>query len=437
MNLHTTRAASQNRQPCEAGATRSTPREERATAMRSAKRLLQNRFSRAAAVTAISLAMVLGLTSCTLDYTVGYVYVTTNQSNPGMIDQYTIDFYSGSLSQIGTPVAAGNDPIALVPSVNGRFVYVVNKLDSTVQEFAVQNNGSLVSQHVYPVTGTLPTAITMDPQGAFLFVTFTYQPGYSAATPGPGGVSIFPVNADYSLGTPTTQVVGNNPVGVTASYFNHFVYVLDQETQPNATVLGFAENPSTGALMPVPGTTITTVAGKTVATGYAAGVMPSGIAEEPTARFVYVTDELANQLIGYQVLSSGALIAMVNGPFPTGLYPSNLTIDPTGRLIYVVNFNGSTVQGYMIDGSTGTPSGAVGAFATATGTGPTCVAIDPAEGIYLYTSDSQDATVTGLQLNPNTGGLVGVQNSPFYASGSPSCLTIVPTGSHSSPTYIP
>ncbi len=416
---------------------RSTPREPRAQAIRWAKHLLRSRFSRMAAVAAVSLAMIVGLTSCTLDYTVGYVYVTTNQGNPGMIDAYTIDYYSGSLSQIGTPVAAGNDPVTLVPSVNGRFIYVVNKLDSTVQEFAVQNDGSLVSQHVYPVTGTLPTAIAMDTQGAFLYVAFTYQTGYSAATPGPGGVSIFPVNADYSLGTPTTQNVGNNPVGVTVSYFNHFVYVLDQETEPNATVLGFSQNTTTGALTPVPGTTITTVGGKTVATGYAAGVVPSAIAEEPTSRYVYVTDQIANQLIGYEVLPSGALTAMVNGPFPTGLYPSNLTIDPTGRLIYVVNFNGSTVQGYMIDGATGTPAGAAGAFASPTGTGPSCVAIDPAEGIYLYTSDSLDATVTGLKVNPNTGGLVGVQNSPFYASASPTCLTIVPTGSHSSQTVIP
>jgi 6-phosphogluconolactonase len=43
------------------------------------------------------------------------------------------------------------------------------------------------------------------------------------------------------------------------------------------------------------------VAGKTVATGYAAGVVPSAIAEEPTARFVYVTDQASNQLIGYTV----------------------------------------------------------------------------------------------------------------------------------------
>jgi 6-phosphogluconolactonase len=397
-----------------------------------------HKISRIAKVSVVSVAMVLGLASCSLDYTVGYVYMTTNKSNPGLIDQYAIDFDSGALSQIGSPVAAGNNPVTLVASPSGMFVYVLNQADSTVQEFAVQGDGTLASQHVYPITGgTRPTAAAIDPQGAFLYVAFTYQTGYSAATPGPGGVAIFPVNADNSLGTQTTQPVGNNPVAVTASYFNHFVYVLDQEASPKATILGFSQNTTTGALTPVPGTTITTVAGKTVATGFAAGVVPSAIAEEPTSRFLYVTDQAANQLIGYTVLASGGLLPMVNGPFATGLFPSDLTIDPTGKLIYVVNFNGSTVQGYMIDAGTGTPSGAVGAFATGTGTGPTCVAIDPAVGVFLYTSNSLDNTVTGEQLNPNTGGLTAVQNSPFNSSGQPTCLTVVANGSHATQTIVP
>lgn len=412
-------------------------RENRAKAIRFVEHMPWNRFSRLAKVSVVSVAMVLGLASCTLDYTVGYVYMTTNKSNPGLIDQYAIDFDSGALSVVGSPVAAGNDPVTLVAAPNGQFVYVINQGDSTVQEFAVEGDGSLASKNVYKTTGTHPTAVAIDPQGAFLYVTFTYQTGYSATTPGPGGVSIFPVNADNSLGTPLTQNVGNNPVGVTVSYFNHFVYVLDQEASPKATILGFSQNTSTGALTPVPGTTIATVGGKTVATGFAAGVVPNAIAEEPTSRYVYVTDQAANQLIGYTVLASGGLLPMVNGPFATGLFPADLTIDPTGKLIYVVNFNGNTVQGYMIDGATGTPSGAAGAFATGTGTGPTCVAIDPALGDFLYTSNSLDNTVTGERLNPNTGGLQGVQNSPFNGSGQPSCLTVVPNGPHAAQAVIP
>ena len=385
----------------------------------------------------VSLAMVLGLSSCSLDYVVGYVYMTTAKTSPGLIDQYSIDYQSGALSAIGTPIPAGNDPVALVASPGGQFLYVVNHLDSTVQEFAVQGDGTLVSKNKYPITGTLPTAIAIDPQGKFLYVTFTYQSGFSASTPGPGGVTIFPVNADNSLGTATTQVVGNNPVGVTVSYYNHFVYVLDQEPNPKAAVLGFSQNAATGALTPVPGTTITTVAGKTVATGYASGVVPSAIAEEPTSRFLYVTDQAANQMIGYVVGASGALTPMVNGPFQTGLFPVNLTIDPRGQLIYVANYNANSIEGYQIDSSTGTPSGAVGAFGTSTGTGPTCLTIDPSLGVFLYTSNSLDNSVTGEKLTPNNGGVLAVQNSPFLGSGQPTCLTSVANGAHASQIITP
>ena len=84
-------------------------------------------ISRTAKISAMSVAMVLGLASCSLDYTVGYLYMTTNKSNPGVIDQYAIDFDSGALSQIGTPIAAGNDPTTLIPAPNGQFVYVINQ----------------------------------------------------------------------------------------------------------------------------------------------------------------------------------------------------------------------------------------------------------------------------------------------------------------------
>jgi len=86
----------------------------------------------------------------------------------------------------------------------------------------------------------------------------------------------------------------------------------------------------------------------------------------------------------------------------------------------------------MIDNATGTPSSSVGAFNKGVGSGPTCVAIDPALGTNLYTSDGSGDTVSAAKVQVNTGGLSGVQNSPFLASGQPTCLAIVPNGAHAS-----
>ena len=161
-------------------------------------------------------------------------------------------------------------------------------------------------------------------------------------------------------------------------------------------------------------------------------MVPSAIAEEPTARFVYVTDQAANQLIAYTVLPSGALVPMVGGPFPTGLFPINLVIDPQGTVLYVVNYNANSVEGFAIDEAHRSPSAAAGAYQTALGTGPTCVAIDPALGVYLYASNSLDNTVSADRLDPNTGGLNAVPNAPFSGSGQPTCIAVVPNGAHAS-----
>jgi 6-phosphogluconolactonase (cycloisomerase 2 family) len=251
-------------------------------------------------------------------------------------------------------------------------------------------------------------------------------------------VTIFPINSDGSLGKPFTQNVGNNPVGVVVSRPKGgvaFAYVLDQEVAPKATVLGFTQNQTTGALTPVPGTAITTDAtGKTVATGFGAGTTPSAIAIDPSTRFVYITDEATNQLYGNLVSNNGALVAMTNGPFATGIFPVGITIDPRGKFLYVANFSSSTVSAYAIDTASGTPVGSVGSASTATDTGPTCITVEPALGVYLFASNNLASTVSAMKLDPHNGGLGQVQNTPFPSSGLPTCAVSVANGSH--PTQI-
>jgi 6-phosphogluconolactonase len=325
----------------------------------------------------------------------------------------------------------------------------VNQDDSTIGEYKIGTDGKIFLQNTYNTTGSTPTAIAIDQAGAFLYVTFQYQVGpngqqlYSPASPGPGGVTIFPVSGDGSLGTPSTVNVGNNPVGVVVSNIppngnlGRFVYVIDQETttSPKAQVLGFSQNATTGALTPTPGTIITTDStGRTVATGYGAGTKPSAIAVDPSSRWVYITDEATNQLYGNNLNNDGSLTAMTNSPFPTGIFPVGVTIDPRGKFLYVANFSSGTVGAYALDVNTGTPTGSVGSASTATGTGPTCVAIEPALGIYLYTSNNLEGDVSAMQLDPHNGGLKQVQNTPFPSGALPTCAVAVANGSH--PTQI-
>jgi 6-phosphogluconolactonase len=398
------------------------------------------------AIASALLPLSLGLTACTRDFAVAYLYTAaSNKNSTGFINAYEVSYQSGALVTVsGSPVQTGVNPVAMVTTHGGLFVYVVNQGDSTVQEFAVNTgNGALSAKNTYK-TGSIPTAAAIDAAGKFLYVTFTYQAGFSASNPGPGGINIFPINSDNSLGTPATFNVGNNPVGIVASNFNNFVYAVDAEpatttASAHGVILGFAQNTSTGALTPAPGTSITTdpSTGKTVATGYGAGVVPSAIAIDPTARWVYVSDSNTNQLLGNLVGASGQLTPMVNSPFSTGLRPLSITIDPRGKYLYVANYNSNTVGAYVLDQASGAAVGAVGSNAVSVGTGPLCVAIEPALGIYLYTANFLDNTVTGQQLDPHNGTLKPIQNTPFPASGQPTCVAAVANGSHATQVVVP
>ncbi|WP_158820025.1 beta-propeller fold lactonase family protein [Granulicella sp. S156] len=415
-------------------------------------------IGRAVLATGMSLAIGFGATACSRDYTVAYVYATSLQSNE--VSAYAVDYQSGALTQInGSPfTGTGNEPVAIVPAPNGKFLYVIANQTSNVTEYAIGTDGKLYGQNTYTTTGTFPTAAAIDSTGSYLYVTFTYQSGFSTASPGPGGVTIFKINSDNSLTTVGTANVGNNPVSIAVSnpicsvsplagtdnpactgnngagYENIYVYVLDQETQtsPPASIIGFSSDTKTGALTLLSNS----VFSKALNTyqGYPAGTKPTAIAIEPTSTYVYVTDGIQSNVYGYQIAggaaTAGNLTALTNSPFipGTGSYPINLTIDPRGKYLFTANQASSTVSSFTINLTNGS-LGLVGTSAPV-GTRPTCVTVEPALGIYLYTSNSVDGTISGEQLNANTGALSAIPNTPFPSSALPSCITSVANGSH-------
>jgi 6-phosphogluconolactonase (cycloisomerase 2 family) len=393
-------------------------------------------MGRAALATAVSLAVGLGLTACSRDYTVAYVYAASagNQN----VAAFGVDYQSGTLVQLeGSPFPLnGRTPVSMVTSPNSKYLYVVSHDDSEIDPFAIGTDGKLYAQNSVKTVGSFPVTAAIDPTGAFLYVAVTLQPQYTpGANPGPGSINIFPINSDGSLGTPAVQLVGDNPVGIAVSPLNNFVYVVDSENPTLSTAVGqllsFSRNPTTGALTPLPGTVINTSGPKTVATGINAGTVPSAIVEEPTARYVYVTDENQNEIYGYQVSSGGLLTTQTSSPYPTGLFPVAVTVDPRGLYLYTANYAASTVGVYSISPTNGSLAGYSGGN-NSVATGPTCVTIEPALGIYLYTSNKLDNSISGAQLNPHDGSLSAIENTPFTVGALPSCVATAANGAHAS-----
>jgi 6-phosphogluconolactonase (cycloisomerase 2 family) len=364
-------------------------------------------ISRVVTASMLSLAMALSVTACSNDYTVSYLYMATSQTLPhGLINAYQVDYQSGSLLALAdSPIdAGGRNTVGLVLAPNNLFLYTVNNFDSDVTEFAIGTDGKLYPQHTYNISGSLPTAAAIDSAGKFLYVTFTYQntPGgtqlYTPANPGPGGISIFPINSDNSLGTPTTVNVGRNPMGITTSVVGSYVYVIEQDSTITSNLLGFSENASTGALTPLAGVTIN--AGNVASSGYLSGPDPSGILEDSAGAHLYVTDQTLGQVATYTI-SNG--IPSLAGTTPTDAGPKGMAFDLSGKYLYVTAYSANALDGYTL-GTGGLPTRSTVAGSVQTGTGPTCVAVsgapsdvNPIHAVYLFTSNALSNNVTAEQ----------------------------------------
>lgn len=414
------------------------------------KRMKLSKAGQIILTTAVSIGIGFGVISCGESNTIDYVYVTANKQNPGQISVYQVDELSGALTQIpDSPYpSGGRDPVAEALSPNGANLYVANHDDNAIVEFDIGTDAKLYPQHTYQTPGSEPQAIAINQAGTYLYVVDTCSPGETTCpissstgtTPQlPGALIVYPVNKDGSLGTPVANgtlpywPVQYEPATINVTANSKFVYVGNDNnnTPPSftgagrGTVSAFAVG-SNGALTPVygPGS-----ANPSAPLPYA-GVQPSASVSDPTSRFLYVTDAVSNELYAYTIGSDGTLTPLTDGPFATGTFPDSITIDPSGQYIYVANFTSNSISAYQITPSTGAPSALAGATSYITGTGPTCVMIEPAFGRYLFTTNFLNDTLSGFKLNPNSGALTGTENSPYPSAGQPTCAVAVSHGNH-------
>lgn len=389
---------------------------------------------------AASISVGIGISACTSG-SIDFLYVTASKNNPGQVAVYRVDTQSGTLTALQSPVyPTGRNPVALVIAPNQKNIYIVNHDDNTIVDFAIGTDGKLYPEHTYNTPGTCPSAAAIDPAGTFLYVVDTFQPNVDAPNcaqlpnsgPGAGDVVVYPVMADGSLGTkdspgvPVTNTtvtpnisyfpVGNAPAAIAVLPSGGSVYVVNKA---DATIGEFSS--ASGVLTSI----------GTIPAG-APGSAPVAIAATPNSGFIYVTESAKNSLAAYSVGSSGALTAI--STISVGNLPDGVTVDPDGKFLYVANYNDNNLTAYAI-GTGAATSGVPTAIGTtfATGTGPTCVIVEPSLQHYVYTSNFLDSTVSGFELDGSTGALTPIQRSPYFvpgAAGQPTCIGAVKHGKH-------
>jgi DNA-binding beta-propeller fold protein YncE len=397
-------------------------------------------------VSLIGLVVASLLSACQL-VTIDYLYVAGTFSKPqgssnGAIQVFAVDSQSGAIRfAAGTDkspfLTGGLSPAAMAVSFDEANLYVAVADNNTVVHFTIASDGSLAKKDSVTLADA-PAALAVNQAGTYLYVVsgtttatlteFSLKSGALGSAVATQPLVIPNFGGDITVPTAVAVLPNNSAVYAT---------VYDQSSyNPGGTVTSAAHPGWIFSYGVDSGGALTAPAGNP----FQAGVKPTGIAVDPTDRFVYVTDFASNQLIGYGVTNNTSLSFLISGPFRTGAEPSAVTMDPRGKYIYVSNALDSTVSAYAIDLATGIPSAVInvtGSQVNATDTQPVAVAVDPALGRYVYTANFLGNSVSGFRLNPNTGALEQTQATPYPSQAKPTAIAIIPHGNHSLQTTTP
>jgi hypothetical protein len=152
------------------------------------------KFGKALLISALSAGVILSVTSCIQDYSVGYLYVTgtvtAGTSSNGIISGFKIDHNTGQLTPInGLPVSSGGaNPVRAILLSGSRFLYVLNRgvssnpagsnicttqypcQNSDITQFAIGANGILTAQETFYTKGLNPFRMVADNSGSFIYV---------------------------------------------------------------------------------------------------------------------------------------------------------------------------------------------------------------------------------------------------------------------------
>jgi 6-phosphogluconolactonase len=434
------------------------------------------KFGRIILALAVSLGTGLGVTSCSTDHAVGYLYVTGSQYN--QISAFTIDNNLGNLTNVeNSPFASGGvNPIKALVANAGKFLYVLNAgcggssqvacpantpagdNGANISLFTIGGKGAISFQASYTSQGNNPISIQTDASGTHLFVLDTtvtdpttcadYVPGGTEATC--GDITSFNIDPNTGRLSLITNQGAKNANGTNLPYFpvgsgpinfflipsGSYLYTIEKGQanspkglDPQQAVFVYANN--SGQLTLTQNTPLTTGA-EDLSYIYA------------SAKYVYLIDagQAANpsgQIFAYTVTTNGALVSVSGGAvFNTGTVanPGPMLVDHQGKFLYLVNqgpnltptSSASSVSAFFIN-TTGVLSPlSIGANASTvpfgSGSEPQCILEDPSNQ-YLYTANYADSTVTGAIINSATGTLTNLRKATaFGAAGQPTWCTL-------------
>src|SRR5215469_3805712 len=428
------------------------------------------KFGKALLMAAISVGLVLGVTSCVQSYTVGFLFVTgtsTAGNGEGIISAFKIDHNTGNLVRVnGTPVASqGSFPGRAVLASGSRFIYVLNRgIDpatsgpctaatincngANISQFAVGGSGILSFQASFFSQGNNPFRLLVDSQNNYLYVLDAVAPSGvgCAAALGPtvttcGDITAFKIDQSTGRLSLLVNAQVSSATGSPLPYFpvpadpidmvltSSFVYTLSGTPASGDVVYPYAFNTATGQLtvtqnsvQPInatQGTAIQAASGNVYVLDDEPITIPSGDSRN------FPPGVYLSQILPFTPGTGGSLQAQTGGAVPVDPNQSNpiaLIGESKGKWVYVAKQGpqasgtvaNSGIVGYRVDPTShqlipmsGSPF--------SMGSGPQCLLQDPSNQ-FFYTANFNDSTVTGRTLDANSGVLNGLRGKAGAAS---------------------
>lgn len=319
------------------------------------------------------------------------------------VSAYVVNPTTGALVPVvGSPFAAGGQPLAVAVDPTGKFAYVTNDADDTVSAYTINaTSGALAPVAGSPfASGSAPLAVAVDPSGKFAYVTNQVDDTVSAYT-----INVTTGALAPAAGSPFAT--GSYPAGAAVDPSGKFAYVVNGNDD---TVSAYTIDAATGALTPVAGAPVVT------------GVYPRGIAIAPSSMFAYVTNQADDTVSAYTINATTGALTPAGSPVATGNSPYDVTVDPTGAFAYVTNQGDSAVSAYSINAVSGALTPVAGSPFTA-GANPAGIAVDPT-GAFAFVVNCCDNDVSTFAINATSGALAQIAGSPVATGLSPIAIAV-------------
>lgn len=261
--------------------------------------------------------------------------------------------------------------------------------------------GSPFVTKIAPTTAAAPSSVVVHPSGRFLY----------AANQNTNTISLFTINSTTGALTevlPRTALVtpsggvGLAPAVMTMDSAGSFLFVGNQVTN-DIWVFSIG---SSGAL--------------TFVSSAPVGASPTGLTLTASGGFLYVPVPTFSAIYVFSV-SSGTL-TQVGSPLIVNGGVGQLGVDPGGHFLYVPNPSFNTVTVLKIQ-SDGTLAEGPGLFAA--GTTPVAAATNPT-GASLYVANSGSTDLSQFQVDTSTGALTALTTSIAGTGTNPESILIDP-----------